>query len=203
MFKTVIKILDMIQTGGRLSKRQFIDGLQDTINTLSLVYNMLDVKERGLKEKDEHLFNLIVRAKQTGDDTRAKMLANELSHIRRGLKSVVISRLAIEMVIEKLHSTKDIKEFAANLAPAAQVAASLHKQLSVTMPEASDKLKESLEDMTALITQSGQLSGVSHEVNAANEEAEEILIKATAMAEKATNAKFPDVPTNVQEAEEV
>jgi len=156
----------------------------------------------ALAEKDRYLFNEIVRAKQQGQNARASMLANELSQLRRTRKNIVGSKIVIEAIIQRLETAKEVGEFASTIAPTIAIVSSLRNQLASTMPEALANLNASFQDLSSVMVESGQLSGQVPDIQLVGEEAERIIYEAQLAVEKETKEKFPDVPTEIKQAEQ-
>jgi len=176
--------------------------IQGTINTLVTVTKQIDVKQSSLAAKDALLFNEIVRAKQLGNAARATMLANELSQIRRTRRSLAGSKIAIESIVQRLETTKDLGELAMTLGPAVQVAASVSKELAITIPEATRSLNESFQDMSSMMSETGHLTGVTPDIQLSNDEAERIIYEAQLAAETDVKEKFPEAPTEIKQGEQ-
>lgn len=176
--------------------------IQGTINTLVTVTRQIDVKQSSLAEKDTKIFNEIVRSKQQGNVARATMLANELSQIRRTKKSLAGSKIAIESIVQRLETTKDLGDLAMALGPAVQVAASVSKALASTIPEATRSLSESFQDMSSMMSETGHLTGVTPDIQLSNEEAEKIIYEAQLAAETDVKESFPETPTDIKQAEQ-
>jgi division protein CdvB (Snf7/Vps24/ESCRT-III family) len=175
--------------------------LQNAINTLTTVTRLLEDREFKLRTKDSEIFKQIVRALKENDQARAKMLANELSELRRTSKTVIKSRLAFDAIILRLETAKDLGDFSYIMGPAIAVAASLQQQLARVMPEATGTISESFASLQQTMTEAGELTGESANFTAANEEAESIIREAAAKAEEQARQKFPEVPDQIRELE--
>jgi len=175
--------------------------LQNAMNTLTTVTRMLDEREFRLKTKDAELFNKIVSALKGGDTARAKMMASELSELRKTEKTVIKSKLAFNAIVLRMETVKDLGDFNYIMGPAIAVASALQKQLAKVMPEASGAISDSFSSLQQTMTEAGQLTGTSYNVSLANEEAEGIIREAAAAAEEQARQRFPEVPSRIRQLE--
>jgi division protein CdvB (Snf7/Vps24/ESCRT-III family) len=175
--------------------------LQNAMNTLTTVTRLLDDREYRLKNKDAEVFGKIVSALKANDSSRAKMLASELSELRKTEKTVMKSKLAFNAIVLRMETVKDLGDFNYILGPAIAVAATLQKQLAKVMPEASGTISDSFSSLQQTMSEAGQLTGSSFNVSLANEEAESIIREAAAAAEEQARQKFPEVPSRVRQLE--
>ena len=175
--------------------------LQNAMNTLTTVTRLLDDREYRLKTKDAEVFGKIVSALKANDSARAKMLASELSELRKTEKTVIKSKLAFNAIILRMETVKDLGDFNYIMGPAIAVAAALQKQLARVMPEASGTINDSFASLQQTMSEAGQLTGGSLNVSLANEEAESIIREAAAAAEEQAKSKFPEVPSRVRQLE--
>lgn len=175
--------------------------LQNAMNTLTTVTRLLDEREFRLKTKDAEIFGKIVTALKANDRPRAKMLASELSELRKTEKTVMKSKLAFNAIILRMETVKDLGDFNSIIGPTIAVAGALQKQLAKVMPEASGTINDSFVSLQQTMTEAGQLTGGSLNVSLANEEAEGIMREAAAAAELQAKEKFPEVPSRIRELE--
>jgi division protein CdvB (Snf7/Vps24/ESCRT-III family) len=175
--------------------------LQNAMNTLTTVTRLLDEREYRLKTKDAELFSRIVSALKANDSARAKMIASELSELRKTEKTVMKSKLAFNAIVLRMETVKDLGDFNYIMGPAIAVAATLQKQLAKVMPEASGTISDSFASLQQTMTEAGQLTGGSFNVSLANEEAENIIREAAAAAEEQAKQKFPEVPSRIKQLE--
>jgi len=168
---------------------------------LNTVVRLLDDREYRLKVKDTEIFQQVVKALRENDVPRAKMLASELSELRKTSKTVIKAKLAFNAIILRLETVKDLGDFNYIMGPALAVASSLQKQLARIMPEATGTISDSFASLQQTMTEAGQLVGVSPSVPLASEEAENIMKEAAAKAEEQARQKFPEVPDQIRQLE--
>ncbi len=177
------------------------DQVDNAIKMISAVELTLDNQMKKLKEKDSIIFSQVVANLKKGNRPRAKMLANELSVIRRSIKMVSTSHFALNTIKERLITVTDYGEFVSAISPALAITKSIQKDVSMTAPEASNGLSRIASDLNDIITNSGTPDiGYSPQ---AGEEAEKIIQEAAKLAEQRTMKTLPEVPNTLGEAEAI
>lgn len=150
-----------------------------------------------LREKDAAIFAKVVTLVQKRDTAHANMLANELTEIRKMNKMVTHAKLAFEQIELRLNTIKDIGEIAVILSPAVGIMKSLGPDLSNVVPNAQNEIGELSGLLNNILVDAGQLSSTSINFETANEEADHILMEASAAAELSMREKFPDIPDSL------
>ncbi|MDG6905713.1 MAG: hypothetical protein JRN20_08015 [Nitrososphaerota archaeon] len=150
-----------------------------------------------LRDKDAAIFNKVVTLVQKRDLQHANMLANELTEIRKMSKMVTHAKLAFEQIELRLNTIKDIGEIAVVLSPAVGIMKGLAPDLGNVVPDAQNEIGELSGLLSNILVDAGQLSSTSINFETANEEADKILMEASATAEHAMREKFPDLPDSL------
>jgi len=147
-----------------------------------------------LREKDASLFSKVVSSMQKNDDSRASMLANELSEVRKMNNVVTQARLALEQLNLRLSTVQELGDIANTLAPAISAIKGVQPGLINVVPDAEREIGEISGLLSGILVDAGQLDGgqLSFEVN--SEEAEKVIEEASTIVEQRMRAKFPDVP---------
>jgi division protein CdvB (Snf7/Vps24/ESCRT-III family) len=147
-----------------------------------------------LREKDASLFSKVVSSMQKNDDTRASMLANELSEVRKMNNVVTQAKLALEQLNLRLSTVQELGDIANTLAPAISAIKGVQPGLVNLVPDAEREIGEISGLLSGILVDAGQLDGgqLSFEVN--SEEAEKVIEEASTIVEQRMRAKFPDVP---------
>jgi len=147
-----------------------------------------------LREKDASLFSKVVSSMQKNDDTRASMLANELSEVRKMNNVVTQAKLALEQLNLRLSTVQELGDIANTLAPAISAIKGVRPGLINVVPDAEREIGEISGLLSGILVDAGQLDGgqLSFEVN--NEEAEKVIEEASTIVEQRMRAKFQDVP---------
>jgi division protein CdvB (Snf7/Vps24/ESCRT-III family) len=154
----------------------------------------LDQAAAKLREKDASIFSKVVSSMQRNDTTRASMLANELSEVRKMSNVVTQAKLALEQLNLRLNTIQDLGDIANTLAPAINVIKGVQPGLVNLVPDAEREIGEISTLLSGILVDAGQIDGgqLSFETN--SEEAEKVIEEASAIVAERMSAKFPDVP---------
>ena len=158
----------------------------------------LSAKSDWLAAKDKEIFDRVVSLIQKGDTLRAKMIANDLTEIRKMGKLVTQAKLAFEQIELRMNTIQDLGDVASTLSPALGIVKGIAPRISNVLPEAQSEIEEISGLLRGILVDSGQVNPSVVSVQAANEEAEGIIAEAGAVAEQSIKDKFPDLPAFLQ-----
>ncbi len=184
------RIKDSIAPEGPLKDR-----LEQAIRQINIQVSKLDALSSRLKDRDQRLFETIVRHVQKHDSTHATVYANELAELRKMEKLVEQAKVAMEQIVLRLNTATTLGDVVVTLAPAMSVIKRVRAGLMSVMPEAEGEVSEINNLLSGILVDAGQMSGLSVNFEAANEDAERILAEASAIAEQRMKDKLPELPT--------
>ncbi|MFQ6134483.1 MAG: hypothetical protein ACE5KU_01545, partial [Nitrososphaerales archaeon] len=87
-----------------------------------------------LESRRQSLFEQVVRAIERRDDSRASVYAVELSEVKKVLRVVRVSELALTQIIVRFESIRDVGDVFANMNEAFKVMKSISKSVSGVVP---------------------------------------------------------------------
>ncbi|MCX8189483.1 MAG: Snf7 family protein [Nitrososphaeria archaeon] len=190
------RVREAIRPSGPLKPR-----LEDAIRAIQTQIARLDAMATKLKERDAAIFNKVVSSIQKHDTQHASVFANELAEIRKMLRMVTSSKLALEQIVLRLNTVTELGDIVVTLAPAMAVIRSVKSGIISVLPEAEREINEISSLLSSILVDAGQVSGTTLNFEAANEDAEKILAEASAVAEQRMKEKFPELPTGVPTGE--
>jgi division protein CdvB (Snf7/Vps24/ESCRT-III family) len=147
-----------------------------------------------LRDKDASIFSKVVSSMQRNDTTRASMLANELSEVRKMSNVVMQAKLALEQLNLRLTTIQDLGDIANTLTPAINVIKGVQPGLVNLVPDAEQEIGEISSLLSGILVDAGQLDASQLNFEANSEEAEKVIEEASAIVEERMRNKFPDVP---------
>ncbi len=148
-----------------------------------------------LTQKDTLLLNGVVHAIPSHESHRARMIANELSEIRKMNKMVTQARLAFEQISLRLETVRDLGDLAVTLAPAVSAIRGVQSNLSSVIPEAEGEVGEISSLLASLLSDTGSLGSPNQiSFEPTSSDAENILAEASYALMQTMKDKFPDVP---------
>jgi len=192
--KSTVSITERI--GGTIHKEGPLKPrVEGATRTLNQPISKLDSIAHKLAEKDAKLFQRIVKAQQSHDMTKAKILANELSELRKNEKMIGNMRLSIEQVQMRLSTVGQLGDTMAALGPAMATMRAMGPALARFMPEADAEFA-AMGDVLGGLT-SNSFEGSFENSVGSNEETDLILQEASTVAGSQIGEKFPSVPTGL------
>ena len=163
-------------------------------NRLGIQTQKLDTLLEKLKSKDRTLFDQIVTHLQNHDSQQSKMLSNELSQVRRTIKTISQLKMSLEQVHMRLESTIDIGDALTALKPAVGTLSKVKTGLTGLMPNVDTELGEISDVFSDIMVNANSTSDIGFALNPSGGDVHNILAEASIVAEQRVTDNFPDVP---------
>lgn len=163
-------------------------------NRLGIQTQKLDALLEKLKSKDRTLFNQIVAHLQNHDSQQSKMLSNELSQVRRTIKTISQLKMSLEQVHMRLESTIDIGDALTALKPAVGTLSKVKTGLTGLMPNVDSELGEINDVFSDIMVNANSTSDIGFALNPSGGDINNILAEASIVAEQRVTDNFPDAP---------
>jgi division protein CdvB (Snf7/Vps24/ESCRT-III family) len=163
-------------------------------NRLGIQTQKLDTLLEKLKSKDRTLFDQIVSHLQNHDSQQSKMLSNELSQVRRTIKTISQLKMSLEQVHMRLESTIDIGDALTALKPAVGTLSKVKTGLTGLMPNVDTELGEISDVFSDIMVNANSTSDIGFALNPSGGDMNNILAEASIVAEQRVTDNFPDVP---------
>lgn len=183
------RVRGAVKSSGPLKPR-----LEQATRRIQIQISKLDTASNKLKDRDKKIFGKVISAIQKHDMGHAAVFANELSEVRKMHKMVTSSQLALEQITMRLNTVQELGDIVVTLTPAMSVIRGVKGGLQSVLPEAENEIGEISGMLSGILVDAGQLGGSTLNFEAANEEAENIMSEASAVAEERMKDKFPDLP---------
>lgn len=163
-------------------------------NRLGIQTQKLDTLLEKLKSKDRTLFDQIVTHLQNHDSQQSKMLSNELSQVRRTIKTISQLKMSLEQVHMRLESTIDIGDALTALKPAVGTLSKVKTGLTGLMPNVDTELGEISDVFSDIMVNANSTSDIGFAMNPSGGDVNNIIAEASIVAEQRVTDNFPDVP---------
>jgi division protein CdvB (Snf7/Vps24/ESCRT-III family) len=111
-----------------------------SITTLRVQQGKLEQASYRLKERDKILFETCMGALKKNNRERAVVCANELAEVRKLLKFLYNVQLAIERVVLRLETIRELSEIVVDLKPALKLLQNVSQELFQVLPDVSAEL---------------------------------------------------------------
>ncbi len=173
-----------------------------SIYTLKIQQRKLEQASYRLKERDRILFESCTGALKRNNKERAAVCANELAEVRKLVKFLYSVQLAIERVILRLETLKELSDIVIDLKPALKLLQNVSSDLFQVLPDVSTELSnvnETIRDTLCATRLSADesLIPVGHKTAAG----EEVLEEVSTFLEKKLSDSLPEPPEAVEAKE--
>ena len=111
-----------------------------SIYTLKIQQNKLEQASFRLKERDRILFETCMGALKKNNKEKAAMCATEIAEVRKLVKFLYNVQLAIERVVLRLETIKELGDIVADLKPALKLLQGVSQELFQVLPDVSSEL---------------------------------------------------------------
>lgn len=170
-----------------LSKR-----LEEAVGRLEAIRVKLNNRVRMLDARSRELFEAVVKAQAERDKEKAAVYANELAELRRMLRKAVHSELALEGVIHRLQTARDLDELGDALAPLREILIQVGRDVRGLAPELSENLRSLTDLFDEFSVEVGVFPETSYLEPSVSEDAEKILAEASAIAAERAKASLSE-----------
>ena len=116
--------------------------MNKSIQTLKLQQGKLGLATHRLKERDRVLFQTCVSALRNKSKEKASICANELSEVRKLIQFLCNVELAIERVVLRLETIRELSEIVVDLKPALKLLQGVSQELMSVLPDVSSELNQ-------------------------------------------------------------
>ena len=163
---------------------------------LQLQITKLAEIDTKLQQKNLIIFNKIVSAKKSNNETYAKVYANELAETRKQQKMISNAKQSIERVQIRLNTVSELGDIVVTLSPCMSLIKGLSSSLGGMMPTVS----ESMQDLSTMLGDIVTGSSITHDgtlgpIETNNSDAMSILEEAQLIVEGKTRQTMPEPPS--------
>jgi division protein CdvB (Snf7/Vps24/ESCRT-III family) len=169
-----------------------------SIYTLRIQQNKLEQASYRLKERDRILFESCTGALKRNNKERAAMCANEIAEVRKLLKFLYSVQLAIERVVLRLETLKELSDIVIDLKPALKLLQNVSSDLFQVLPDVSSELNnvnETIRETLCATKISADESLIP--VGKKTEAGEEVLNEVSSFLERKLSETLPEPPAAV------
>ena len=166
-----------------------------SISTLRVQQNKLDQASYRLKERDRILFETCMFALKKNNKEKAAMCATEIAEVRKLVKFLYNVQLAIERVVLRLETIKELGDIVADLKPALKLLQGVSQELFQVLPDVSSELNnvnQTIQDTLSVTKISSDENLIP--VGRKTEGGEEILKEVSCFMEQKLTETLPEPP---------
>ncbi len=166
-----------------------------SITTLKVQRNKIDQAAYRLKERDKFLFQTCIGALKSKNKEKAAICANEVMEVRRIVTFLSNVELAIERVILRLETIKELSDIIFDLKPSLRLLQRVSQELFDTLPDVSAELGRVNEAITETLHSTKITTDESIiPVNKKTPGGEEVLKEVSSFLEQKVSEELPEPP---------
>jgi len=167
-----------------------------SILTLRVQQNKLEQAGYRLRERDKVLFESCMGALKRNNKEKAAIWANEIAEIRKLIKFLYNVQLAIERVVLRLETIRELSEIVVDLKPALKLLQDVSHDLFQVLPDVSNELN----NVNSTISETLYATKLTADesvipVGRKTPGGEEILKEVSSFIEQKLNENLPEPPT--------
>jgi division protein CdvB (Snf7/Vps24/ESCRT-III family) len=165
-------------------------------------HNKIEQATYRLKQRDKYLLQICVSSLEKRNKQRATICANEIAEIRKLLKFLYGVQLAIERVIIRLETIKELNEIVVDLKPALKLLQNVSQELFTVLPDVSSELGKVNDTISeTLHTTKITADESAIPVNIKTPGSEEIMNEVSCYLEQKASETLPEPPPTLQTPE--
>jgi division protein CdvB (Snf7/Vps24/ESCRT-III family) len=185
------KVLDRVKPETSLKNR-----LTFAQKKLQLQITRLDETHKKLQQNHDRVFQKIVYAQKTGNESRAKAYALEVKEIRKVRNVVGEAKLAMEQIQLRLNTVSELGDVVVTLSPCMSLIKGLSPSISGFLPEMNTTMNDLSSLFDGMISDSSLKTDSVFETNQDSPDAKAILEEVHAVIEGETKNSIPEPPSN-------
>lgn len=157
---------------------------------------------RRLRDRYSELFQLAVKAYSKNDVAKATIYANEAAEVKKIVKNVISAILALEQVIIRLETIRELGDIGVTLSLAVPILETLRGQINNVVPEVAVELENLVIQARNIVTSTTSPPSKEPTVEVVDNEAKKILKEVKALAELKVKELFPEIPKSLSKPSE-
>jgi len=166
-----------------------------SIQILKVQHNKLEQASYRLRERDKILFQSCVGAFKAKNKDRASICANEISEVRKLINFLYNVQLAIERVILRLETIKELSDIVIDLKPALKLLQHVSQELFEFLPDVSTELNQVNDTISETLYSTKLHTDESTiPVNRKTPGGEEVLCEVSTFLERRISQDLPEPP---------
>lgn len=183
----------------RLQFQNDITGATSVVNSQLSRLRMLDKKFAAM---DKDFRYKITQSIKSGNNSRAKALANELSNIRRVRNTTQNVSLALEVVVIRFSTINEFAMVMETINPTIELIKEIQRDISTVVPSASGMISEVNSITSDVLVNSNLKMDINKIPTPIDADAISILNEVEEMLEDEAKVRLPEIPTSIQEIRE-
>jgi division protein CdvB (Snf7/Vps24/ESCRT-III family) len=182
--------------------RQRLQFQNDIAGATSVVNNQLSrlrILDKKFAEMDKDFQHKITQSIKSGNNSRAKALANELSNIRRVRNSTQNVGLALEVVVIRFSTINEFAMVMETINPTIDLIKQIQRDISTVIPSANGMISEVNSIASDVLINSSVKLDINKIPTPIDTDAISILNEVEGMLEDEAKIRLPEIPESIKE----
>lgn len=182
--------------------RQRLQFQNDIAGATSVVNNQLSrlrILDKKFAEMDKDFQHKITQSIKSGNNSRAKALANELTNIRRVRNSTQNVGLALEVVVIRFSTINEFAMVMETINPTIELVKEIQRDISTVVPSANGMISEVNSIASDVLINSNVKLDINKISTPIDTDAISILNEVEGMLEDEAKIRLPEIPESIKE----
>ncbi len=182
--------------GGADKRQQFVSQITTATNVVLCQLNKLNVLDKRFGTMEGYYLEQITANIKAGNNTKAKILATELSNVRRLRRTTQHTGLALEAIVIRFSTINEFAAILDTIDPTVEMIRGIHAELTKAIPAANQAIAE-VSTVTSDVLINANIKAEARISTPMDADAMSILNEIEGVLEDEAKAKLPEVPTGI------
>lgn len=169
-------------------------------NATSVVYNQLSrlkTLDNRFASMEAYYLDQVTASIKTGNNGRARILANELANLKKVRRTTQHTGMALEALVIRFSTLNEFAMILDTIDPTVEMIKGIQEDLKRAVPQAGQTLSEVSSITTDVLINSNVHSDVGRLSTPMDQDAYDILNEIEGVLESETKAKLPEIPSDM------
>ncbi|AFU56973.1 SNF7 domain-containing protein [Candidatus Nitrososphaera gargensis Ga9.2] len=177
-------------------RQQFVSQITTATGVVYNQLTRLKMLDKRFASMEAYYLEQITSNIKSGNNARAKILATELSNVRRLRRTTQHTGLALEAIVIRFSTINEFAKILDTIDPTIEMIKGIHTELTRAIPAASEALSE-VSTVTTDVLLNANIKADARISTPVDADALSILNEIEGVLEDEAKAKLPEVPTNI------
>lgn len=177
---------------------QFQDDIAGATNVVNNQLSRLRILDKKFAEMDKDFQHKITQSIKSGNNSRAKALANELSNIRRVRDSTQNVSLALEVVVIRFSTINEFAMVMETINPTIDLIKEIQRDISTVVPSANGMISEVNSIASDVLINSNVKMDINKIPTPIDTDAISILNEVEERLEDEAKIRLPEIPESIK-----
>lgn len=177
-------------------RQQFVSQITSATGVVYTQLGRLKMLDKKFSSTEAYYLEQITSNIRSGNNARAKILAAEVTNLRRLRRTTQHTGIALEAIVIRFSTIHEFAMILETIDPTVEMIRSIHNELSKAIPAASQALSE-VSTVTADVLINANIKADARISTPMDADALSILAEIEDRLEDETKAKLPEVPADI------